>query len=30
MLGLSIGAIQTEMDQDQRRVAYGCDITYGV
>ncbi len=29
MLGMSIGAIQTEMNQEQRRVAYGCDITYG-
>ncbi len=29
MLGMSIGAIQTEMNQEQRREAYGCDITYG-
>ena len=28
-LGLSCDAIQTGMNQDQRRHAYGCDITYG-
>ncbi len=29
MLGMTIGAIQTEMNQDQRREAYNCDLTYG-
>jgi preprotein translocase subunit SecA len=28
-LGLSVGVIQHEMSDDQRKVAYGCDITYG-
>ncbi len=28
-LGLSIGVIQTPMNQNQRREAYACDITYG-
>ncbi len=28
-LGLSVGVIQTQMSQPQRRKAYGCDITYG-
>ena len=28
-LGLKIGVIQTEMQQDQRREAYHCDVTYG-
>ncbi len=28
-LGLSIGAIQHDMPQDERRKAYMCDITYG-
>ncbi len=29
LLGLSVGVIQTEDSQDQRREAYACDITYG-
>ncbi len=29
MLGLTVGVIQTPDRQDQRRVAYACDITYG-
>ncbi len=28
-LGLSVGVIQHDMDDDQRRNAYGCDVTYG-
>ncbi len=28
-LGLSVGAIQHEMSDEQRKVAYHCDITYG-
>lgn len=28
-LGLSVGAIQHEMSDDQRKLAYACDITYG-
>ena len=28
-LGLEVGAILAEMTPEQRRVAYGCDITYG-
>ncbi|MFH1995483.1 MAG: preprotein translocase subunit SecA [Candidatus Omnitrophota bacterium] len=28
-LGLSVGAIQHDMDQDDRRQAYACDVTYG-
>ena len=28
-LGASVGAIQNLMPFDQRRVAYGCDVTYG-
>src|SRR3989338_2007376 len=28
-LGLSVGAIQHEMSDEQRKVAYNCDITYG-
>jgi len=28
-LGLSVGVIQTDMQQPQRRKAYGCDVTYG-
>ena len=28
-LGLSVGVIQHEMSDDQRRIAYACDITYG-
>ena len=28
-LGMSVGIIQTEMQREQRRAAYQCDITYG-
>ena len=28
-LGLSVGVIQNDMDDDERRNAYGCDVTYG-
>jgi preprotein translocase subunit SecA len=28
-LGLSVGVIQHELTDQQRQVAYGCDITYG-
>ena len=28
-LGLTVGAIQHDMDDDERRKAYHCDITYG-
>lgn len=28
-LGLTIGAIQSNMDNTERKRAYGCDITYG-
>ncbi len=28
-LGLSVGVIQTQMPQPQRRKAYACDVTYG-
>jgi preprotein translocase subunit SecA len=28
-LGLSVGVIQHEMSDEQRRAAYACDITYG-
>ena len=28
-MGLSVGVIQHDMDDDQRRKAYGCDVTYG-
>lgn len=28
-LGLTIGAIQSNMDQQERKRAYACDITYG-
>lgn len=28
-IGMSVGVIQTGMNSDQRRKAYGCDITYG-
>jgi preprotein translocase subunit SecA len=27
-LGLSVGVIQSDMDDDSRRAAYGCDVTY--
>lgn len=28
-LGLTVGCIQNEMDNEQRKVQYNCDITYG-
>ena len=28
-LGLSVGCIVHDMDDDQRKAAYGCDVTYG-
>jgi preprotein translocase subunit SecA len=28
-LGLSVGAIRSQMTPEERRVAYGCDIAYG-
>ncbi len=28
-LGLSVGVIQNDMEPSERKVAYGCDITYG-
>jgi len=28
-LGLTVGAIQSDMEPDERQVAYACDITYG-
>ena len=28
-LGLSVSALQHELNDDQRRQAYGCDVTYG-
>ncbi len=28
-LGLTVGCILHELDDDERRAAYGCDITYG-
>jgi preprotein translocase subunit SecA len=28
-LGLSVGCITSGLDDDQRRAAYGCDVTYG-
>ena len=28
-LGLSVGCIQNQMPGDERKAAYGCDITYG-
>ena len=29
LLGLTVGVVQTKDTSDQRRQAYGCDITYG-
>jgi len=29
LLGLTVGAIQNDMDNDARQKAYACDITYG-
>lgn len=28
-LGLSVGVIQNDMDEEERRAAYNCDVTYG-
>ena len=28
-LGMTVGAIQSEMDSEERQQIYGCDITYG-
>jgi preprotein translocase subunit SecA len=28
-MGLSVGVIQHDMDETQRKIAYNCDITYG-
>ncbi len=28
-LGITVGVIQAQMPSDQRRAAYGCDVTYG-
>jgi preprotein translocase subunit SecA len=28
-LGLSVGVVETDMTQEQRRIAYRCDVTYG-
>jgi preprotein translocase subunit SecA len=28
-LGLTVGCIQNEMDNEQRKIQYNCDITYG-
>ncbi len=28
-LGMSVGVVETQMSQPQRRLAYACDITYG-
>ncbi len=29
MLGLTVGVVLTEMNQDDRRTAYAADVTYG-
>jgi len=29
VLGVSVGCIQTQMSQEERRKAYACDVTYG-
>ena len=29
LLGLSVGVIQTDMDNEARKAAYACDVTYG-
>lgn len=29
VLGMTIGVVETQMSQPQRREAYGCDVTYG-
>ena len=28
-LGLTVGVVESQMDFDERRQAYGCDVTYG-
>ena len=28
-LGMTVGVIQHDLNDQQRQVAYGCDITYG-
>jgi preprotein translocase subunit SecA len=28
-LGVSVGVVQTQMEQNERRKAYACDVTYG-
>ena len=28
-LGMTVGVIEAQMDQDARKAAYACDITYG-
>ncbi|MGH1428672.1 MAG: preprotein translocase subunit SecA [Arenicella sp.] len=30
LLGLTVGFIRFDIDDDKKRLAYGCDITYGV
>ena len=29
LLGMSVGVVETQMSQPQRRKAYACDVTYG-
>ncbi|MEN6451051.1 MAG: preprotein translocase subunit SecA [Thermoguttaceae bacterium] len=29
MLGMTVGVVETQMSQPQRRKSYGCDVTYG-
>ncbi len=29
LLGLSVGLVTSDLDDDERRRAYGCDVTYG-
>jgi preprotein translocase subunit SecA len=29
MLGMTVGVVETQMSQPQRRESYGCDVTYG-
>ncbi len=29
LLAMKVGVIQTDMDRNQRRAAYACDVTYG-
>ena len=28
-LGITVGIVETQMSQEERRAAYGCDVTYG-